>query len=278
MRDEIRQRYSHLAEGVSVRGVCPSCEGGSTGEHSLSVTRSDGVLLYKCHRAMCSVRGRAATLGNQAVPAQSGTPRRLSGRERYEALGKGPLPAGVAAFLRHKYYLGERHFNRGGLQWTQGLSDPGYGRVVMPVRDRKGELYGFTARKIDSQNGPKTLSFIEDSRGAWYTKLYSKEIMLVEDQLSAIRVADYMNSVALLGTNVSESLVRELIAGGYTTVYVALDKDAYRKAISIVLDLRDRLPIKSIHQLTDAKDKTREELERWIKVNTGVTYGQESAP
>lgn len=247
--DAIRDEYSTLAEGLSARGVCPGCDGGSSREASLSVRRDDNLLLFKCHRAGCPVRGRVAPDGNVRIAEHDPGKSRRDGRERYDALRKGPLPKGVEAFFQAQYHLNTRHFSRGELRWTTDYSDEGHGRVVMPVRDSQGTLYGFTARKLDDQRGPKTLSFLDNSRGSWYKCQEvapwgerTTDLLIVEDQLSAIKASDRINTVALLGTDMSDSFLNEVVDGNYDNVYLALDKDAYQKAIGLVLKHRHRIP------------------------------------
>lgn len=139
----------------------------------------------------------------------------------------------------------------------------------MPVRDDEGWLYGFTARSLTGQK-PKTLSFIEDSRGAWYSNTESNDLIIVEDQLSAIRCSEYINAVALLGTAISIRLAKEIAENKFDTVYLVLDKDAYSKALGLGMDfpgLNMKIPMTT----KDMKDMEPEQLRNWLAVNCGVT-------
>jgi DNA primase len=192
---------------------------------------------------------------------------RLSGSERYRLTGKGPLPPGVSAYLEAKYYLRLTDCARAELSWTREYSDKGSGRLILPVRDVNGTLYGFVARRLGEGRGPKTLSFLEDSRGAWYHRAGSKSIVLVEDQLSAIRVSNHVSAVALMGTNISDSLVSALVKQGYDTVHLALDKDAYNKAIRTAVTLRSKLKLRVPQLEKDAKDMNELALIEWLDRN-----------
>ena len=47
-----------LADGETAGGLlCPRCSGGTSKEHSFSVTKTRGKLLYHCHRATCGYSG-----------------------------------------------------------------------------------------------------------------------------------------------------------------------------------------------------------------------------
>lgn len=265
--DTIRLAYGSLAEGLSVSGeLCPACEGGRTGERSLSVSRVNHSLLFICHRAACALRGGVTVLGNGDVHEglAAGRPVRLSGAERYRLTGKGPLPKGVSAYLETRYHLRQEDFARGELSWTREYSGNNSGRLVMPVRDVASTMYGFVARRLDSDGGPKTLSFLEDTRGAWYHKAGSNGVLLVEDQLSAIRAAHHITTVALLGAVVSDSLLSALVKRGYDRVYLALDKDAYDKSIKQALRFRDKIRMRVPQLPCDIKDMPPAQVLEWL--------------
>lgn len=257
------EEYSSLAQGVSVAGrICPKCFGGRSNEGSLSVTRSDYTLLYKCHRAACDFAGKASVVGGGGgqQTVGDGARKRISGQDRYAALGRGRIPEGIRAWLAQKYHLSEYHFAKGGLSWTKDHSTgPVAGRLVMPVVDEGMTLYGYTARKLDDQPGPKTLSFFENKRGAWYFNPSSLDVIIVEDQLSAIRASKYINAVALMGTDIPEAVLNTLRdkAG---KIFLALDKDAYRKSLKITMKNAARIKLTPIKVPKDLKDMNEHEL------------------
>lgn len=273
--NHVQAEYGYLAEGVSARGICPACDGGSTKEASLAISRDDGILKFKCHRASCNFRGRAATVGRQDVSKESERRDRLGGRERYAALRKSGVPEGVAHFLIEKYFLEGKHFAQGELRWTSEFSEEGEGRLVMPVRDMRGELYGFTARKLTKGGrGPKTLNFLENSRGSWYHGPGKQSLLLVEDQLSALRASSFVSSVAVLGTHISDFLLADLINSGYTTVYLALDKDARKQGLKTAIRLRSKLKMKVPDLPKDVKDMTDDELKEWLN-KSGIIHAEQ---
>lgn len=129
----------------------------------------------------------------------------------------------------------------------------------MPVVDEGMTLYGYTARKLDDQPGPKTLSFFENKRGAWYFNPSSLDVIIVEDQLSAIRASKYINAVALMGTDIPEAVLNTLRdkAG---KIFLALDKDAYRKSLKITMKNAARIKLTPIKVPKDLKDMNEHEL------------------
>lgn len=121
--------------------------------------------------------------------------------------------------------------------------------------DQAGDIYGYVVRKLDNQNGPKTLSIFASNQGAWYPCDHSDELVIVEDQLSALRASDYMNAVALMGTNLTEDILRTIIeTPTYKAVFLALDRDAFPTAIKIAHRVRPRLKMKVIKLPKDLKD------------------------
>lgn len=157
---------------------------------------------------------------------------------------------------------------KGKLQWTTEFSPAGHGRVFMPVLDEDGVEYGYTVRKFDDQVGPKTLNFVQNSKGSWYTgprgtKL--NHLLVVEDQLSALRASHYLNTVALLGTNVTDGTLSVLKERKYDYVYLALDADAFPVSIRLARRLRDAgINVRVLKLEKDVKNMDEPELIEWL--------------
>lgn len=100
----------------------------------------------------------------------------------------------------------------------------------------------------------------------WYKfKRASDTVVLVEDQMSALKLAPYVHAVALLGVNLSEAKVNEIKAGGYKRVILSLDNDAIPVAIRLTLKWKDKLPGLAIFGIAkDIKDMTTEELKDYV--------------
>jgi len=87
--------------------------------------------------------------------------------------------------------------------------------------------------------------------------------ILVEDCASACSVSNNATGIALLGTNLLAEHVD--ILKQYDRVFVALDKDATDKAISMVRTLHSHVPTKLIVLKTDLKNMKRDERDDFIR-------------
>ena len=113
---------------------------------------------------------------------------------------------------------------------------------------------------------PKVISHTEKGAMAWYVNHTTPGVIIVEDQLSALRASSFLTSVALLGTNLSEERVAEIKKAGYSPVYLALDNDAIATAVKYVVKYRSVLPMQLVRLSKDIKDQTEEELAALITV------------
>jgi len=83
--------------------------------------------------------------------------------------------------------------------------------------------------------------------------------IVVEDCASACSVSSNYTGIALLGTSLLDSYIP--ILRRYKKLYVALDKDATKKALDIVIKLQDVVTTKMMilnQDLKDMSDDTRE--------------------
>lgn len=260
---DIRAIGEGLALGQSASGlVCPDCKGGRSADRAFVVTRTETGYLYKCHRASCAVAGyvsRFAKTSGQDVhePGELRVPR--SGRTFHGRLGE--VPESVQRFLEESYHLTPDRSIRGRLKWC--IEDE---RLWMPCIRWDGVETGYQARKLDGTK-PKVLSYRYGDRPglAWYLSDYPPKakrlssVLVVEDQLSAIRASEYVPTVALLGTHLSWDRVIELAA--YTDkVYLALDKDATTKSFEYQKKFGTFLPIVVVPLEKDLKNLAPDQL------------------
>jgi hypothetical protein len=275
LRKGIVDEFSTLAEGVSVAGhLCPKCFGGSKNEGSFSVTRGEGVergeLKFLCHRASCGFSGRVPLGSAGLVPhVRAGEPERKPERPSYDALGRSALPEDIGYLLRYRYGLTPRDVAWANLQWNEAKD-----RLILPTKDNKGDIYGYVLREMRyASNGtlrsfPKTLNYFDTNRGAWYGSQLSQpqpKLIIVEDQLSAARACSYINSVALLGTNLTEDVLNAIKEKQYAKVYIALDADAFPVAIKMVRRLRNAgIKAEVVKLPKDIKDMNEEMFVTWL--------------
>lgn len=257
-RQTVQLTYETLGEGQTLAGeLCPACSGGESREATLSVSRRDGLLLWNCHRASCGFRG-ASTGGryerrSAPVVQTRGTVGRQMVRESE------PVPAEASEYLRNRYRITARHAAKYDLGWYEG-------RLSVPVRNYQGEILGVNLRSLSGEV-PKSKLHSEKGALSWFVNHTSPDIIIVEDQFSAMRASDYSTSVALLGTNLNEERVSEIKQVARGTVYLALDADAWDKAVKYVLQYRSWLPLRLLKLTKDIKDMTDEELASFMSAN-----------
>ena len=91
----------------------------------------------------------------------------------------------------------------------------------------------------------------------------SRTAIVLEDCASACSVSNLATGVALLGTNLLEPHIEMLRK--YERVFVALDKDATDKAVSMVKVLCRQVPTKLMVLSRDLKNLTKEELDDFLR-------------
>lgn len=265
---DIRAVGEGLALGQSASGlVCPDCKGGRNRDKSFVVTRTETGYLYVCHRASCSVAGyvgRFEDSGGLLVRGHTPgkCPQRTQSRTFSGTLAE--IPQRIQDFLQENYCIGPERSVRGRLKWC--VEDE---RLWMPCIRWDGVETGAQARKLDGTK-PKVLSYRDGDRPglAWYVPEKAKNfpaVLVVEDQLSALRASEFVPSVALLGTHLSWDRITEL-ATVTNKIHLALDKDAttksydYRKKFGAYLDIRVVALEKDLKNLTpkELEDKLKE--------------------
>lgn len=256
MREQLAIEYSHLADGESVGGqLCPACKGGGSGEYSMSVSRRQEMLLWKCHRASCGFSGYRASKTIGAIDYHGGgtkvpTTKGVVGRIYYKEADK--LPQEVMETLVRKYSLNRRQLSY--LGWDEDSN-----RVALPVFNAESEVLGCVLRS-ESGDTPKALSYTEENAVALFRNHSSDELIIVEDIYSALRASEYVNAVAILGTYLNQERVDTLKYLRCKKNYLALDADAYDKTIKYVQQYRNFFPMIPVKIDKDIKNHTEEEL------------------
>lgn len=262
-RTHMLLEYADMQDGETRAGeLCPACNGGATAEGTLSVSFRDNALLWNCHRASCGFKGASSSSGS----AQAGTTRLPKAREvlgRQIAREAEPLDAETRNSLQQRYAIKARHISKYGLAWAEQEQ-----RLCIPVRSFTGAERGVVLRTLSNQV-PKTLSHTEQGALSWFTNHATPGVIIVEDQISAIRAADYITSACLLGVNLNDERAEEIKASGLRPVYLALDADAYELSLRLAIKYRSYLGIKLLRLSKDIKDHTDEELKQFF-ISAGI--------
>ncbi|UFK09558.1 hypothetical protein [Xanthomonas phage DES1] len=248
-----------MGEGISVAGeLCPACQGGRTGERTLSVSRREGSLVWTCHRDSCGFSGREQGRFSDGITATTKTScRGFVGRQAVRESTS--ISDEVANYLSESYGLEHPAIiQRSGIAWSSQEN-----RLVLPVYNPLGECTGAVLRSLSGAT-PKAVSHTEELAMAWYMKRGSSQLIIVEDQLSAIRASEYMNAVALLGTNLNEQRAYEIRKQKFSQVFIALDADAIKQQTKLVLQHRGLLRLIPLILKKDIKNHSHEELQEFI--------------
>lgn len=254
LRDRFILEYNDLSEGETRAGqLCPYCEGGSSGKRTLSISRTNGILLWHCHRDSCPFSGRWG--GRAGISKQGKKPARGMVGWTYVRTASS-IPEDTKDYLQQQLLLTDRHIAKAQLGWDTETS-----RLVQPVFTYDGEVAGCCLRALDGRE-PKSKSHTEEGVMAWYTNRNSQQLIIVEDIFSAIRASDYMNSVALLSTHLNDERVEAIKEAGFDRAFIALDRDAYLKSIQYVRMFRSFLSLVPIKLDKDIKNMTNEEAEQ----------------
>lgn len=262
-----------LPNGSQSRLLCPQCRGGSQREKSLSVTRDGGQLKYLCHRAQCPTRGVVDTMSQICKPSVVSSITVLKKDWMEEA-----LTPHLCKLMSTTIGLNESE-----LAEVKVLVPPD--RLVLPVQLLDGSSTGAVHRKYDWLNpyvpGAKALNKVLDPAAPWIhfpkrtRDTYIDTLVLVEDVISAMKVSRVRPCASLMGTHLSDKVLRYLIEIGVQHLHIALDDDATNKAVA----MRDRVGLhftscRVIILDKDAKDMNDTELQQTF----GELSTKENAP
>lgn len=232
-RDQLPPDLAALVDTLheDVNGqLCPRCEGGRTGERTLSL-RLDGSLIVRlsCWRASCGFRAAVLRRDTDGSEVKLVSSQKFQPRYYRRPLHAPTRP--MTDFMFTKYTIGAEAC----MEFMQQTEKPlqAYLPVLGPdKRERGGVLRFFDGSK------PKTVAYPATDLPwqAWYVaegERARKELVIVEDQLSALRCWQLgYTSVALLGTNLSGGRVEEIrkTVNSSWEFHLCLDRDAFNLA------------------------------------------------
>lgn len=265
-REIVALDYAHLRDGESANGeLCPACKGGRLEEGTLSVTRKDGALLFICYRASCGFKGAIQSGSrSQGLATEPTKVRGFVGRNFIRDSAE--LSEESKSLLFSRYGIDTRLASRYVVGEIE-LSNSARARLCCPVLSFDGDCLGSVLRSVCGDT-PKTLTHTEPNAMAWCRNFDTPDIIIVEDQFSAIRASVYMNAVALLGTHLSDDRAAEIKRYARGNVYLALDADAWAKAVGYAKKYRSYLGLRLIRLAKDIKDMSEEELQELLNDQT----------
>ena len=230
--------------GETRNGTCPQC-----GQRKFYVTRKPGGFAFICFRASCGYKGfqGCAALTDERVDIDYSVRRGRKGNAYTGELFLVDYRDMDWFEVRFGVYLGDDP--KGCAYWCKVTDD---GRYAFPMWGPRDEYRGIVLRRplwdgdpeplrTDTKNPdcPKAISYFEENvkaRLAWYHSTQEGICVIVEDQVSAMRIASLgFTSVAILGTNFYPEFVSDFIKwqNGECDYVLALDPDAFTKSLKI---------------------------------------------
>jgi len=201
-----------LRPGSKLRRTCPWC--GSV-KPDLAVFNNGDSISYHCYGAICHVNGR--------IPLSGGTPyHRGSGTvEPTEHPDVTPLGIQDYEYFSRRFELTPEHldYNRVGRdrEW-----------YVWPLHDTTGSYAGYLQRRYTG-TGLKTLTKWASTPTPVspiypYQDLEGDTVCVVEDYISAIKLASYIPTITSLGCELPSSHLL-VISRLYPNLIIAMDPD-----------------------------------------------------
>ena len=273
--------FVHLAPEtpgfVRVNHASPLCQGDSK---SLRIVRkADGAIAADCYR--CGATGYVPPSGHYR-PSQ----RRVEDDETKDVDGF-ELPADATTDVRRwpaaagawlaKAGLGAEALARDGAQWSESTQT-----LYLPVLQETSafgqKLVGWVLRGFDPK---RYLTLTSQPASLWALRRGPDghsgpggTLVIVEDVLSAMRVAELTDALALLSVAIKPSAVAWVARERYKEAVVFLDGDnsEVRKAARVVARQLSFLPVRIIETGQDPKLLPKAELDKLIRpVYTGTT-------
>lgn len=219
---------SIVNNGTNAGLVCPKCDGGTQRDKSFSLTRQElGTLAYICHRASCDFRGYVSD-----HPRPSGAfklePKKFNEETTF-------LNEYWTEYFRSKFDISPYELGQGNFLWC-----PSRSMVVQPVYGPVRRKRGVVLRDYDFK---KVEGVVEDPNVPWQAWYFARSnnvkryLIVVEDQLSALKAARFYDSVALLNVDFSVDKALEIrrIAESrdIKNICLLLDYDARGKQMQI---------------------------------------------
>jgi hypothetical protein len=230
LRDWLIEEGIDLAAGQTESGlVCPYCLGGDHNDKSFSITRIDTGYLFHCYRAKCGASGiySAQASSDARTYHKTFTPKTYDG----ETVA---LSEVQRSWFATRYGLTDHEIVGSGVTFN-----PAKDSYVFPIRDMRGYDVGKIDRtyaELGNYRKPKAITYwFNDVPKLYFPRMElfrTREVYIVEDNISAIRGARYGDTVACLSSHLTEKDAVWL-SRYYDRAVFALDRDAVSKAIAL---------------------------------------------
>lgn len=259
---EIEIAGESLLDGETTRGItCPFCH---SLEKAFAITRVGNEIRYICHRASCSEAGVIGGVHLSKTQAKRITQPgglRLADIE-HELVDE--IPQDQKDIMHSKYGIAVEDMDF----WMKWY--PPRSRVALAIHSHSfASPRGYILRSLNGVQ-PKGLTVIRKAPLETPAFFYDSDgdrstLLLVEDAFSAIRASHYVGAAALLGTNIPEPWLGELLRAKAKRYVLCLDNDALGKSVLLYNKYRDVLPgLSVVHPPKDLKDMKEDELKQFL--------------
>ena len=241
-----------LQPNGSMRLDCPVC----SRKNTFSVTEKNGQRLYNCFHVDCKARGRTDLRLTKDNAHESFLPRRVKAVDQSLVFEEPDTFVPISRSEEAISYIKSVHALN---SFREGRVDLRFdfkrNRVVYLIFDGH-RIVDAVGRNLTNEK-PKWWRY--GKSGYPFVCGDGHVGIIVEDCASACSVSNNFTGIALLGTSLLDSYIP--ILRKYKRLYVALDKDATKKALEIVIKLQDVVTTKMMilnQDLKDMRDETRE--------------------
>lgn len=151
--------------------------------------------------------------------------------KEFQSLYEASTTSVIANKVR-KYLYNRGYTDKDFLKYNIGYctTGPYEGRVIIPSYNENNQLNFFVARTYeDAFNKYKNPEASKDIIGFENMINWNQPIILVEGVFDAIAVK--RNAIPILGKSLSKSLLRKIVSSKVEDIYIALDRDAFKKAL-----------------------------------------------
>lgn len=242
-----------LQPNGSMRLDCPVC----SKKNTFSVAEQNGQRLYNCFHAQCDTRGRTDLRLTRDNVRESFLPRRVKAVDQSLVFEEPSTFVPISRSEEAISYIKSVHALN---SFREGRVDLRFdfkrNRVVYLIFDGH-RIVDAVGRSLTNEK-PKWWRY--GKSGYPFVCGNGSVGIIVEDCASACSVSSSHTGIALLGTSLLDSYIP--ILRKYKKLYVALDKDATKKALEIVIKLQDVVTTKMMILNQDLKDMTDDTRER----------------
>jgi len=237
------------------RSDCPLCGKPNT----FSVSDNGFERLWYCFHADCHTKGGTGISLTKDNSSQAFVKRQTKQEETKVDFVIPDTFVSLSRNINAENYVKKVHSYDA---YLSGLADIRYDfqrdRVVYLVKDGD-KVVDATGRSLTNSK-PKWLRY-GNSR---YPFLCGEggNLFIVEDCPSGCSISNLVRGLALMGTSLLDSHIQ--VIQNYKKIFVALDKDATRKAVDIVRHLSNYVPTKLVVLKKDLKNMEKEERDDFI--------------